>query len=364
MEELILACKIIGRHILLGLIIIWFIISKKINSKLRNFLAISVFIIAFVLLFQLEFSSIQIISIIVLQVIVCYFILFYDKKGRRINGKIGIKEIEKSGIANYFFCVGMIVIYMMIVSCSKSYSIDDMKKYAEKKLEEKYGEEFVIKDVFDIWRNGSFTIRAYPVNNPSLIFEGEYNVSVKYSQYEYDCYIETIIGSQYEERISEMLEEYVFDYYVNVNIAMQDLGEPITDTDITIEEYDELFNEFYSYYKHDPSFEFYLSEQILQKTDEEIYNMLKGITDQYDCSLGMYIVTEYDLNRIKRNFAEYEDINPELYRYLDGRYSILQDAGETKKGHFGFASSNGKWNRKEEEFYNTMKEIRNNELFD
>ena len=257
--------------------------------------------------------------------------------------------------------VGLIIgAIFSLTGCSKGYSINDMKKYAEKKLEEKYGEEFVIKDVFDIWRNGSFSIRAYPVNNPSLIFEGGYNVSVKYSPYEYDCYIETIIGSQYEENISEMLEGYDFDCYVYVHVGREDFGEPITDTDITIEEYNELF----TYDNNDPSFELYLSEQILQKSDEEIYKMLKSITDKYDCSLGMYIVTEYDLNRIKRNFDEYEDINPELYRYLDGRYSILQDAGETKKGHFGFASSNGKWNRKEEEFYNTMKEIRKNELFD
>ena len=71
----------------------------------------------------------------------------------------------------------------------------------------------------------------------------------------------------------------------------------------------------------------------------------------------MIFVTSEDLYSIKEECRQSDDISQKLSSYLDGRYSIHGDSGETRQGKV-IMSPNDKEND-----INDIEEARNNELF-
>ena len=213
-------------------------------------------------------------------------------------------------------------------------------RYTKERLKEDYGEEFEIKHI----RDGSRTI-AYPVRDPDLLFECSYVMSNDNGHNEY---IEAIVGKQFKTRLDEKLEGFKYDYYVDVDIAWAGiLG---TDTNITIEDYDRIT----AGTKYNPSYEFYISCDILECSDEEIYDLLKSIATERNCTLGCYIVLDEDLKLIKEEYSDYPTLSSDMYWYLDytQHYKDL-----------GSATINNQWNMDFEYFQEKMKEVRSNELY-
>ncbi len=103
MEEIILA----------SVFTIWFMLSEKLSSGIRNFMAIVVDIIAVVLFCAFDFTIGQRIFLVVIIIVIGCSLLLYDNRGRGLNAKIEIKE---TSVADFFFCAGMAAMYIMIRS--------------------------------------------------------------------------------------------------------------------------------------------------------------------------------------------------------------------------------------------------------
>ena len=77
-------------------------------------------------------------------------------------------------------------ISVLLSGCEKTYTEKERIKFAQKKLSDKYGEEFEITYVFNADRRW-FNVYAYSVNHPDVIFEASYDMEwSSYSEYDYD----------------------------------------------------------------------------------------------------------------------------------------------------------------------------------
>ena len=247
-------------------------------------------------------------------------------------------------------------INLLLSGCERIYTESGQIKYAEKKLSDKYGEEFKVTEVFRT--NGKFyEVYAYSVNHPDVIFEANVTWSDGgYSRYDSDFYIEELVAEKYKALVDEKIAGLGYDYYIDCWCANIDTDrDPILDTSMTIEEYEALS-------EHEPDFNIYFDNEILSEDNETLYALLKDMTSVTDCLFGFYVVTEEDLEKVREEYSKRSVRSPEFFDYLEERYCLLPH-GEEKAKCFGFASTDGEWNRTEEDFYETMEEIRNNELF-
>ena len=180
-----------------------------------------------------------------------------------------------------------------------AYTKEDMEKYAEERLEKKYGEEFVVCDFINI-SGTTFQAYAYPKNNPDIIFRISYNVKIKgESKYEYDHYIEELVAAQYKESAEKSLADFNYDYYVDIDLGWQRREVPITDTSITIEEYNEVTEDRYKI----PTCIVYMSYDVLSENDQYIYDYLYNIRENMSCYVSVFIVEKEDFETIKEEYT-------------------------------------------------------------
>lgn len=105
----------------------------------------------------------------------------------------------------------------------------------EKVLQERYGEEFIVKDTWTN-RGTSFMALAYPKRDTSLLFEGLYKLQEGEPPYVYDHYDQAIIAQQLKEVVQPELEALFGDCYIQAEM-MGNSSEITNVEDITIENY-------------------------------------------------------------------------------------------------------------------------------
>ena len=170
----------------------------------------------------------------------------------------------------------LLTLVFSLSGCKKVYTKKDMIEYAEQTLEDKYGEEFQVRgDVFNV-RGSSYSANVSPVNNPDIIFEAGYNVAG--SEASHDFYIEALVASQYKELAQKELEELSCDYYLQVKIHWDKRENPITNTDITIEEFNDITEEMFQ----EPDYFLYFSKDILEESDKHIYEIVLSIMELHE----------------------------------------------------------------------------------
>lgn len=218
----------------------------------------------------------------------------------------------------YLFGVFILVLLLSVTGCKKIYTRKDMIEYAEQTLEDKYGEEFQVRgDVFNV-RGSSYSANVSPVNNPEIIFEVGYNIEG--SVHNYDLYIESIVALQYKVLVEEQLGEIPCDYYLSARLYLSDNDNPITDTEISIEDYNKIINEKYQ----NPHYTLYFSRDILVESDEYIYDMLVSIIEAEEPknpSLSVFILREEDLELVKTELSERYELDGSTMSYIYAEYT-------------------------------------------
>lgn len=225
------------------------------------------------------------------------------------------------------------------------YDSKDLAEFAKEQLYEKYGEEFEVKTIMDSHR----TI-AYPVNNPDLLFEVYSLIETRGGE---DYYIHALVGEQYLQIVEEIFADIDLDFYIDVDMApVLPKGKEITNTDITIEEY----NDEMSGYSTQPEIELYLCSDFLEHyNDEELYSYFQTVVSATDLrSLTVYFIQTEDRRVVEDYFSEYPSLscNSNLIGYLDGKYDRVAQGAEQ-----------GVWNMNMDDFNKKMEEIRKNELY-
>lgn len=171
----------------------------------------------------------------------------------------------------------------------------------------------------------TFNVYAYSVDHPNVIFDAHYNIAVSgYNEYEYDRYIEALVAEQYKALAEEQLEDVKYDYYIDSWLGMQDREVPLTDTSISIEEY----NKVSSQGNHTPSIKLYIINTVLRENDEYIYNMLTNISNSSSCNFSVFFLSKADLTMVKTEFETRENLSGPTQNHLDTTYSWLSDWGK------------------------------------
>ncbi len=254
-------------------------------------------------------------------------------------------------------CLLMMMLLALVFSlngCKKVYTKKDMIEYAEQTLEDKYGEEFQVRgDVFNV-RGTAFLVNVSPVNNPDIIFEAGYNVAG--SEASHDLYIEALVASQYKGLVEAHLENISSDYYLRVEISWDKRENPITNTDITIEEFNNLTDKKYQ----NPHYTLYFSRDILQQSDTYIYNILVSIIETEEPenpSLSVFILREEDLELVKTELSERYELDGSTMSYLYAEYT--GKVADKERGHVLFIGGTVQEEKLSyEEFEEKMEEIR------
>lgn len=250
-------------------------------------------------------------------------------------------------------CLLVMLILALVFSlsgCKKVYTRKDMIEYAEQTLENKYGEEFQVRgDVFNV-RDTAFQVNVSPVNNPEIVFEAGYNVAG--SEASHDFYIEALVASQYKELAEKELEELSCDYYLQVKIHWDKREKPITDTNITIEEFNDITEEMFQ----KPDYFLYFSKDILKESDEYIYEIVLSIMEIREGWLDIYILNNKDMESVETEFNERYELDGSTKTYIYEQYASEVDGG--KKGYVCFLGGEQKEKLSYEEFTKKMEEIR------
>lgn len=245
----------------------------------------------------------------------------------------------------------ILILILSLTGCERIYTKKDMIRYAENTLEDKYGEEFQVRgELFNV--SGScFEANVSPVNNPEIIFEVSYNAAG--SEYNFDYYIEALVASQYKELAEKELAEIPCDYYLQVKIHWDKRENPITNTDITIEEFNEITDEMFQ----EPDYFLYFSKDILQESDDYIYETIISIMEIREGRFTIFFLNDEDLELIKTELSERYGLDGSTMTYIYQEYTGKVVDG--KLGYIRFARGNGtKEQLSYEEFIKIMEEIR------
>lgn len=241
-----------------------------------------------------------------------------------------MKRIRKI-LAIIIFLIG---VGTLLGGCAKRYTSEDKINFAQKKLADKYGEQFEVTEINYI-SGTTFNVYAYSVNHPDVIFDAHYNMAVSgYNEYEYDRYIEALVAEQYKELAEEQLEDVKYDYYIDSWLGMQDRDIPLTDTTITIEEY----NAVSSQGNHTPNIKIFFTNKVLKENDDYIYDILKKISDGFNCNFGVFFLTEKDLTMVKTEYETCENLDGATVSYLERAYSWGNEWENGKHGYLTFQS--------------------------
>lgn len=129
----------------------------------------------------------------------------------------------------------LMIMAIMLGGCglfnNPKYSTSAQTKLAKERLREKYGEEFELSAIGGRWGTGSnttFTVIAYPVNNPELLFQAEIS---KEGTFMYDRYIDKILCTELKGSITSQIS---FDASFFVSCTLRDIK--MNNTSITVNE--------------------------------------------------------------------------------------------------------------------------------
>ena len=163
----------------------------------------------------------------------------------------------------------------------------------EELLEEKYGEKFKVV------RYGNNEATVYPESNPDLLFRAK---RFAVSDLVDDDYIQEIVGLQYKKLAEEVLKDFKYDYYLDVDLEFT--YKPFdAKQDVTIEEFKKVFPE-----KVEPKYNWYVSKEALKLSDEELYewiNKVASIPEQDNSLVRMFFADEDQMLLVKQHYVEY-----------------------------------------------------------
>ncbi len=174
----------------------------------------------------------------------------------------------------------------------------------EKLLEKKYGEKF------KVIRYGNNRATVYPEANPDLLFMAE---RFSKSNHVDDTYIQEIVGLQYKKLAEEVLKDFKYDYYIDVDLEF--IHEPIdAKQDVTIEAFKNVFPK-----KVEPNYHWYVSDEALELSDAEIYewtNKIALITQQDNSWVQVFFVNKSENDLVIDNYKNYSYLDNEIYSML------------------------------------------------
>ncbi|MDE7251318.1 MAG: hypothetical protein K2O32_00025 [Acetatifactor sp.] len=168
------------------------------------------------------------------------------------NEDIKIVKIVTITVVSMFLGIVLIILTFILLPklLGGSGRIQYMKereiKLAQKELQEKYGEEFIIRDVYSR-SPATLCVHCSPASNEEIVFRAE--IFRDGRGVEFDEYIEGIVARKIEKEIEDELKKYYNSVFVQVYLTsemVQHSGEPDREVDgikdITPEEYVKRFD--------------------------------------------------------------------------------------------------------------------------
>ena len=175
----------------------------------------------------------------------------------------------------------------------------------EKLLEKKYGEKF------KVIRYGNNQATVYPEANPDLLFTAR---RFSKSNVVDDDYIQEIIGLQYKKLAEDVLKDFKYDYYLDVDLEFT--YEPIdAKQDVTIEEFKKVFPK-----EVKPEYYLYVSDEALEMSDKELYDWVNSvalISEHDNCKVAMYFVDDYYKELVLDNYKNYSYIEDYFFKRIN-----------------------------------------------
>lgn len=183
----------------------------------------------------------------------------------------------------------------------------------EKLLEKKYGEKF------KVIRYGNNRATVYPEANPDLLFTAR---RFSKSNEVDDDYIQEIVGLQYKKLAEDVLKDFKYDYYLDVDLGFTHVDgdleftyEPIdAKQDVTIEELDKEYLK-----KVEPNYNWYISKEALELSYEELYqwiNNVATISEQENSLVCMFFINDTVMHEVMENYKNYSYQEAGFYDYL------------------------------------------------
>ncbi len=188
----------------------------------------------------------------------------------------------------------------------------------EKLLEKKYGEKF------KVIRYGDNRATVYPEANPDLRFMAE---RFSKSNQVDDTYIQEIVGLQYKKLAEDVLKDFKYDYYLDVDLEFT--YKPIdAKQDVTIEEFKKVFPK-----KVEPNYNWYVSDEALELSNETLYewiNKVATIPKQENSQVCMYFINEDKLKIVQENYQNYSYQEAGFYRLISESLWTIQKLEDNK----------------------------------
>lgn len=199
-----------------------------------------------------------------------------------------------------------ITVLSLVMCLTGCYTSTDLAELTKEKLKEKYGEEF---EIVHVSGDGHETT-VYPLSNPDLLFTARYWIKDGSGR---DSYIQEIVCSQYKKLAEEVLKDFKYDYYLDVDM---DYGfESIKATqDVTIEEYKRVNPDV-----TEPQYYWYVSDEALEMSDEEIYdwiNKIANITEHDDSWVQLFFIDNEFESKVKENYKKFSYAQESFYGEL------------------------------------------------
>jgi len=182
----------------------------------------------------------------------------------------------------------------------------------EKLLEKKYGEKFKVV------RYANNEATAYPESNPELLFMARRNYK---SDVVRDTYIQEIVALQYKELAEDVLKDFKYDYYLDVDFEFS--YEPIdAKQDVTIEEFKTK-----SPIKVEPYYNLYVLDDAIELGNESLYewvNKIAEIPKQDNSYVVLYFLDKNKFDTIINEYTQYSYRSPKLCNDTKNELTVLQ----------------------------------------
>lgn len=230
--------------------------------------------------------------------------------------------------------IGMAVIF----SKDKRPNPNNRKEYCEYALKERYGKDFTVDKIYGGDYSGVYYAEAHANDNPNLIFTVSTNRKSDSLDDFTDNYLERSQEEVYRKEFDEFFAKNDVEYYAEISVRNKNFGD--------------YENPIFKVY-----FEtLYVSSSWLTESNDEIWAEAHVIAEKYD-NYRLIFVTDEDLQKIKDEFQLSDEMSNDLNRYLNDRYSIESDRGETHRGDVIISTDNY------DDFIDVIEQIRKNELF-
>lgn len=214
--------------------------------------------------------------------------------------------------------ISVLIMALGLTSCSLKH--ESVEESNLRILEEKYGKEFKIKECF-----GPSDCIAYPVDDPDLIFYSGYTAAGG----GYDLYKNEIIARKYKQVAEKKFNDLDFKYKYYVDVDANFFNEETQKVEIM--EFNSVCNDLNfdnlpSKYTYNLKYTIFFSEEALEMTDIEIFNLVTQLfdinnTNEYG-DIRLYFVTNEEYKMTLNHYSDYTEI--EHWGVTDF-YNKLQD---------------------------------------